>query len=727
MSDLIRIKDRIRELERRRDIGDDDLELIELRHKNERYELEVDGWSVALARLDASHAGARHAGDYLEQHLRDVVNKTIAVTSKNFPKRELEEQEVRLDASHAGDDLEQHLRDVVDKTMAVRSKNFPKRELEEQEVQLREEQKAVWEKFPNLGSEPGKVHQGDLISSQSSIGNEYQRKESGDSAPDYNSDLVGEVLQAHPQLREHLAPLLQNDDTRKAVEAEFNILKRDEQSRQASTLDFLYTLGSVKEVNENAIDAIGLDSTLGASQAMAEEYQGKELGVSTPDHDVDLIGEVLQTHPQLREHLAPLLQNDDTRKAVEAEFNILKRDEQYRQASTLDFLNSLPDAAQASDNQECGNVSNPIPGYGDFCGRDGNTEGSGDITSGGGSVGEGGGDAGGGIGEGCDAGEGDGDAEGGDAEGGGIGEGGHVEDPLMDWTRLEKSKLNPTPDILDQRLTAMLAIYNTLKIEVGVAGYNINMEGFLAPIYRALKRQDLLNYLRSLEGRYILHHPGLAKDPDDLFTQLFENVHLNGFGRYFTAIILGNGAYGSITLYKVDLGTSSHAVFLAKHIRVWAAMTTVPKSVLGKLEGVPGCGISTLYMPENKIWEATGQRTRGKHFERILSPVVVDHREQGPPVGQPLKEAVSMELESPINTFRATIPMMVAMLHHKASILKNISSSPARDNGGHMFRNVDLEVEPEPIGHGGARNARICVLSPCREKNPWAEEMLSWR
>jgi hypothetical protein len=87
-----------------------------------------------------------------------------------------------------------------------------------------------------------------------------------------------------------------------------------------------------------------------------------------------------------------------------------------------------------------------------------------------------------------------------------------------------------------------------------------------------------------------------------------------------------------------------------------------------------------------------------------------------------LKIALSIDgIAAP--SFNATIPQMIAMLHHKTEIIENIESTPCTEQDGRELA-VRMVEGPELSGHSN-NNPRITVFAPSKGK--WVDEKISWK
>lgn len=80
--------------------------------------------------------------------------------------------------------------------------------------------------------------------------------------------------------------------------------------------------------------------------------------------------------------------------------------------------------------------------------------------------------------------------------------------------------------------------------------------------------------------------------------------------------------------------------------------------------------------------------------------------------------------DAPLSILTATIPQMVAMLHHKTDIIQNIKSTSVHDKEMRAQPWVQMEAGPKTSGHEND-NPRIIVLAPA--KGRWVEKRFFWK
>jgi hypothetical protein len=88
-----------------------------------------------------------------------------------------------------------------------------------------------------------------------------------------------------------------------------------------------------------------------------------------------------------------------------------------------------------------------------------------------------------------------------------------------------------------------------------------------------------------------------------------------------------------------------------------------------------------------------------------------------------LKSALSID-DISFRSFNATVPQMIAMLHHKTALIENIESTPVYLEPNGDGRSVRMAQGPDMVGHGNDK-PHIIVLAPAR--GSWIEEKLSWK
>jgi len=196
-------------------------------------------------------------------------------------------------------------------------------------------------------------------------------------------------------------------------------------------------------------------------------------------------------------------------------------------------------------------------------------------------------------------------------------------------------------------------------------------------------------------------------------------------------VTYGNRAdcsYGTITTFDVTIGNGGPI-----KIQLKAAMEYVPKFILQKFGDGMMINRTTLFMPQNRVWETTTQQTTSGTLFEILSrlfsrgrkPDVEQNEVPGEPeIGQPLKTALSIGGTS-FRKFYATVPQMIAMLHHKAGLIENIRSEPVSFEPSGGKRVVKMVLGPEQSGHHTISPPHIIVFAPC--EGEWIDERLSWK
>jgi hypothetical protein len=206
---------------------------------------------------------------------------------------------------------------------------------------------------------------------------------------------------------------------------------------------------------------------------------------------------------------------------------------------------------------------------------------------------------------------------------------------------------------------------------------------------------------------------------ENLDINLFDTSKFSGFDYRLTSVTYNDGKYGTITLFMVTLEGGR----LSK-IRPLAAMGGVPKIVVQKFgDGIKGSSKTTLSMPNDDIWEATTQWRSGPRRERLLGAHFTPHTREhsGFGIEEILKTTLSID-NSFFDSFNATVPQMIAMLHHKTGLIENIESTPVKPSAD--WCGVELVKGPDMIGHMND-NPRIIVWAP--KKGSWVEEKVSWR
>lgn len=188
-----------------------------------------------------------------------------------------------------------------------------------------------------------------------------------------------------------------------------------------------------------------------------------------------------------------------------------------------------------------------------------------------------------------------------------------------------------------------------------------------------------------------------------------------------TSVTYGDGKYGTITVFNVTTISERSST-----IRPVAAMEGVPKIVVEKFgDDIRGSSKTTLLMPKDEIWKATEQMKIGAWNTSVLKPVlkhcIGGDRASG--IKDSLKTGLSIG-DIAVDRVNATVPQMVAMLHHKTQLIDNIESTAVYTEKSIQCPGVRMVQGPKLIGH---RNnmPRIIVLAPARGN--WVEETMSWK
>jgi hypothetical protein len=527
---------------------------------------------------------------------------------------------------------------------------------------------------------------------------------------DYRAGLLAGLHELCKPLQEAFAPFLEDEIFRKEAKERFIQFQSYTKLRQESALDFLHSLAFV----------VGLDDTThGASHS-----------------DELIVG--LQTLSQpLQEALVPYLEDETIRVKAQEWFAKLGNDTQLLQASALDLLNTL------GLEDEIGNEGhNPAA----------NTKQRGDLTSSAltGYVEP--------SGEAVpldtqqpvprDETEPAPEEEAAPAPEGGApptpgyeailhqGPKVKVEPPIQllnphenffDWASLQSHLLDPTNDIMENRYLAILALYEAVKVNVSAQG--VSIEGIARLVRHYLHKNDFLAFFRSVPRPILIP----LDDPDvdqqqlkRLENNLFDISKFNGFDKRLTSVTYSYGRYGTITLFELTREADGRP----KMIRPLAAMKGVPKIVVEKIgEGIRGATKTMLTMPHHEIWRATGQKKIGR-LQAVLKPglALFNPHDGATPIGLILQSALSIDdVDELPRAVVATVPQMVAMLHHKTDVIENIKSTPVYDTpeeGG--LRWGRMEGGPDMNGHAhNDSRVFIIVLAPARGR--WVEEKFAWK
>lgn len=561
----------------------------------------------------------------------------------------------------------------------------------------------------------------DPVLAEARVEEKHQQQKQEDSTPGRH-DQITELHGLPEALQEALAPFLEDEVVRKKFKYQLNELKSNPHLRQESVMNLLNELGQLREDENIGSDAGHSRTSLRPIQIRPKDkikqdnagdnrHRQMDSSVSGPAGDLR-VGLQSLSQP-FREALAPFLEDEKSRAQVEQRFRELERNKPLRQASALELLHALGSIEQ-TDNEEHEGAQNTTS-----CG-DGDVTGSASFGN-------------------------DGTIQGDDSleppfspDQVSPNEGPPAVDTeaqlqtqnsvekFFDWSTLQTRLLPAKEDILEKRYLALLAMYDMVKVNVSAQGVSIGLEGVASIIRNFLHKDDYLAFFRSVERKICL-----PIDPAEEISQerlenldltLFDTSKFSGFDTRLTSVAYNDGKYGTITLFRVTREQGR----LSK-IRPEAAMRGVPKIVVQKIgEGIKGWRKTTLSMPQDEIWEATRQWKIGPLKPQVSRPDFTQHDggtgESG--IEEALRTALSMDDDMSFHSFNATVPQMVAMLHHKAALMENIESTPVYSEANGDWRGVRMVQGPDMFGHECSK-PRIIVLAPA--KGDWVEEKISWK
>ncbi|KAL7903324.1 hypothetical protein HDV64DRAFT_238570 [Trichoderma sp. TUCIM 5745] len=280
---------------------------------------------------------------------------------------------------------------------------------------------------------------------------------------------------------------------------------------------------------------------------------------------------------------------------------------------------------------------------------------------------------------------------------------------------------------MQKKYLTTLALYETVKFNVSMKGNGIGLDGLARLIRHWFHKDDFLAYFRSVQ-REILLPMGYSEEEENdkqrlksLDTNLFDLSKFSGFDTRLTSVTYGGSKYGTITLFEL----TDAAKGVPTKIQPLAAMRQVPKIIMERIgQGINGAIRTTLTMPNHKIWDVTEQKEIGRLNPSILKPNLSScgaHVSYS--IRDGLRIALSMDYEDAPSKFAATIPQMVAMLHHKTDVIQNIKSTPVQETVGRPW--VQMEAGPAPSGHeNNSPRVNIIVLTPA--KGQWIEKSFLW-
>lgn len=499
--------------------------------------------------------------------------------------------------------------------------------------------------------------------------------------PASSSSLQSGLHDLSEPLQEAFTPYLQNEGSKRQAEERIEHFQSNVKLRQENALDFLHSIGSVTEV-----DSVIKDNTYS---------------------DMLMVG--LRALPEpLQKYVMPYLKDETTLEEVEKRLAESESNTKLRQNSALDLLDALGQAEGTGNKvldlskeaKEQGNLS-----------EDENMP-----ASEGGTL--------------SDPGEETSRQSIPTATTARRSQSRNICPNFFDWGSLRAHQLIATEDIMQTKYLTTLALYETVKFNVSMKGNGIGLEGLVKLIRHWFHKDDFLTYFRSVEREILLpadysEEENYQQRLKSLDTNLFDLSKFSGFDTRLTSVTYGSSKYGTITLFEL----TDAAKGVPTKVRPLAAMRQVPKIIMEKMgQGVNGSIKTTLTMPNHKIWDATEQKEIGRLNSPFLKPHFSDcgfHASLS--IGDNLKIALSMDYEdAPWSKFAATIPQMVAMLHHKTDIIQNIKSTSVHtcieERGEQPW--VQMEAGPTTSGHEN-NNPRIIVLAPAR--GHWVEKRFFWK
>lgn len=562
----------------------------------------------------------------------------------------------------------------------------------------------------------------DPVSAEARAKEKHQQQKQEDSTSG-RRDPIPELHGLPESLQVALSPFLADEAVRKKFKYQLNELKSNPHLRQESAMNLLNELELLREDDNIGSDAGHHRTSLRPIQIKPKDetkhdnagdnrQEEKDRSASGPAGD--LTAGLHSLSQPFQEALAPFLEDEKSRAQVEQRFRELERNTHLRQASALDLLHALG-SIEETDNEEHEGAQNTTScGDGDVAGltafgNDGTNQGDDSLEPPFSPEDQ--------LSPNDDPAAIDTEAQ--------LQTQTSAE-KFFDWSTLQTRLLPAKEDILEKKHLALLAMYDMVKVNVGAQGVSIGLEGVASIIRNFLHKDDYLAFFRSVERKICLpidpaeeiSHQRL----ENLDLTLFDTSKFNGFDTRLTSVAYNDGKYGTITLFRV---TREHR--RPSKIRPEAAMRGVPKIVVQKIgEGIKGWRKTTLSMPQDEIWEATKQWKIGPRKPQVSRPDFTQH-DGGPGesgIEEALRTALSMDDDMPFHSFNATVPQMVAMLHHKAALMENIESTPVYSEPDGDWRGVRMVQGPDMFGHE-YNKPRIIVLAPAR--GSWAEDKLSWK
>ncbi|KAK1243856.1 hypothetical protein MKX08_001994 [Trichoderma sp. CBMAI-0020] len=491
-----------------------------------------------------------------------------------------------------------------------------------------------------------------------------------------NDSLQSGLHDLSEPLQEVFAPYLENEVRRRQVEDRIEHLQSNVKLRQEAAMDFLHSLGSVTQL---------------------------DAGTTYSD---TLMAGVRELPEPLQKYVMTYLENKTAQGEVEKWFAELERNTKLRQNSALELLDALG-SAEGTENRN------------QYSSKDAKEQenlpedevlptSKGDTPS--------------------DPGE--------EASQQSIpktttarrSQSRNIYPSFFDWTGFWSHQLDETKDIMENKYIAVLALYKTAKLDFSAQGISFGIEGLLGLIRDLFHTDDVLAYFRSVKREILLpvdyseeeNHQQLLKSLD---INLFDLSKFSGLDTRLTSVTYGSSRYGTVTLFKLTDAIEG----VPTTIRPLAAMRQVPKIIIKKMgQGINGSIKTTLTMPSHRIWDATKQKEVGRMNPPLLKPSLSSYGSNiSHSIGGDLRFALSMDSKDALlSEFSATIPQMVAMLHHKTSIIQHIKSTSVHVEEMGRQPWVQMEAGPDRSGHEN-NDPQIIVLAPARGE--WVDMRYFWK
>ncbi|KAK3385882.1 hypothetical protein B0H63DRAFT_473776 [Podospora didyma] len=296
---------------------------------------------------------------------------------------------------------------------------------------------------------------------------------------------------------------------------------------------------------------------------------------------------------------------------------------------------------------------------------------------------------------------------------------------FMEWSEFKECILPARGNFVERSHEALLATYEGINVSVEAFGFGIGLEGFLVKVRDWCHRKDLLALWKSCVRKILVPSPraGLVDDGrgglELLERQIFDIDKFNdSHGRHLTALTYGEGHYGTITLFEVDMFPPPNHD-LPRQLKPVASMELVPKAIIKKMQAkVDSSRKTTLQMRKDGLhWGPRGaRRPASKEAHRPDGT-----RSRG--VSKDLRYALA-QIPEPDNSdaVAATLPQMLAWLHLRSGVLETLVTSPANVKGRRL--QIEWHDGPKWGGHESSKT-KITVLSPA--ESSWAQERVIWR